>query len=449
MKQNDFEHTGMFKLVLSLAIPSMIAQFVNILYSIVDRMFVGQIEHVGNICLAAVGICGPIVTLLSSFGTLVGIGGSIWLSVCLGQKNEKKASAVLYNSFIMLVCTAIGLTFLFIGVKHYLIYWFGGSDSLYPYANTYLTIYTLGTFFALMSIGLNYFITAQGYATIAMSSVCLGAITNIVFDFIFIKISKMGVAGAAVGTVLAQFLSCIFVLYFLRCKAFISLKKEELSLDAMKHIVKLGFSPFLIIATDSILLIVMNMMLQKYGGDMSDVYISAITVAQSYFLLITGPLLGISSGTQPIYAYHFGAKNLNKIKQAFKIILSFGFLFCLFMFVVSLKFSDAFVTLFTTDKQTIPIASRAIKIFCLGILMMSIQYVLVDGITALSHVKLSLFLSLNRKTMYFLCTLFLPMFFGVSNIFYAQPIADIYASLVTIFCFIKIIPSYLKSHGVQ
>ena len=191
MRQNDFENTPMLKLVMGLAIPSMIAQLVNILYSIVDRMFVGQIEEVGNVCLAAVGICGPIVTLLSSFGTLVGIGGSIWLSMCMGQKNEKRASQILYNSFVMLVVLSLCLTLGFILLKHNLIYWFGGSDALYPYANTYLTIYTLGTFFALMSIGLNYFITGQGYATIAMLSVCIGAITNIVFDFILIRSLKI------------------------------------------------------------------------------------------------------------------------------------------------------------------------------------------------------------------------------------------------------------------
>lgn len=449
MKQNDFEHTRMLKLVFSLAIPSMIAQLVNILYSIVDRMFVGQIEHVGNICLAAVGICGPIVTLLSSFGTLVGIGGSIWLSICLGQKNEKKAHQILWNSFVMLLILSIGLTFLFVLLRRHLIYWFGGSDTLFPYANTYLTIYTLGTFFALMSIGLNYFLTSQGYSTIAMISVCVGACTNILFDFLFIKVLKIGVSGAAIGTVIAQILSCVFEIFFLRYRSKIRLGKDELSIDMMKHISKLGFSPFLINATDSVILIVMNGMLQKYGGNMGDVYISAITVAQSYFLLITGPLLGISSGTQPIYAYHFGARNLKKIKEAFKIILSFGFLFCLFMFIVSMCFSNVFVSLFTTDALTMPIASRAIRIFCLGILLMSIQYVLVDGITALSHVKLSLFLSLNRKIVYFICTLVLPLLFGVSNIFFAQPIADIYASIVTMICFIKIIPSYLKNHGVQ
>ena len=217
----------------------------------------------------------------------------------------------------------------------------------------------------------------------------------------------------------------------------------------MKHIVKLGFSPFLIIASDSIILIVMNMMLQKYGGDMGDIYISAITVAQSYFLLITGPLLGISSGTQPIFAYHFGSQNLKKIKEAFKIVISFAFLFCLIMFIISMCYSNVFVAMFTNDAMTMPIADRAIKIFCLGILMMSIQYVLVDGITGLSNVKLSFFLSLNRKLMYLGCTCLLPAFLGVSNIFYAQPTADMYASIVTIVCFIKIIPSYLKSHGVK
>ena len=446
MKHNDFENTPMLRLALSLAIPSMIAQFVNILYSIVDRIFVGQIENVGNLCLGAVGVCGPIVTLLSSFGTLVGIGGSIWLSMALGQKSEEKAKSILFNSFVLLVVLSIGLTFVFSLIKENLIYWFGGSEALFPYANTYLSIYTLGTFFALMSIGLNYFITCQGYATIAMSTVCLGAIVNILLDFVFIKVMKIGVSGAALGTVIAQFVSCVFNLLFLIFKGRIRLRKNKVSWRIMKHIIKLGISPFLILASDSVILIVMNAMLQKYGGD---TYVSANTVAQSYFLLISGPLLGISSGTQPIYAYHFGAKNKEKIDSAFKIITSMGVLFCVAMFIISMCCSSVFVHLFTNDSSIIPISVRAIHIFCLGIILMAFQYVLVDGITALSHVKLSLLLSLNRKMIYLVSACVLPFLFGVDAAFFAQPLCDSVAAIVTMICFVKIIPTYLMAHDIQ
>lgn len=449
MENSKFSTKPMIPLVLSLAIPSMVAQLVNVLYSIVDRMFVGQIEGIGQLCLAAVGVCGPIVTLLSSFGTLVGIGGSIWMSIRLGQKQEKKASEILWNSFVMLVGLSLALTLLFLLLKSKLIIWFGGSENIFTYANTYLTIYTLGTFFALMAIGLNYFITCQGYATIAMSTVCLGAITNIILDAIFIRVLHMSIAGAAIATVIAQVLSCLFALGFLLWKSHIKLRREIIDLSIMKHIIHLGFSPFVIMASDSLILIVMNMILQKYGGSQGDLYISAITIAQSYFLLITGPLIGITSGTQPIIAYNFGAKNKKRIVSAFKVIFTFAFLFCLLMLILSITCSNQFVYMFSKDETVLPIAKRAILIFCSGILFMAFQYVIVDGITALSNVKMSLCLSMTRKSIYLASTCFLPMLLGVSYTFFAQPIADIVSSLISIFCFVKIIPFYLRSHDVK
>lgn len=448
MKSHDFGNTSITKLVFSLAIPSMIAQLVNVLYSIVDRMFVGQIEGIGSLCLAAVGVCGPIVTLLSSFGTWVGIGGSIWMSIRLGQKQEKKASIILWNSFLLLFGISIVLTLVFLFSKEYLIGWFGGSSTVFPYADTYLTIYTLGTFFALMAMGLNYFITCQGYATIAMFTVILGACTNIVLDYVFIKIFNFQIAGAAIATVIAQVLSCVFALCFLRWKSKIRLQKECVDLEGMKEILRLGFSPFVILATDSIILIVMNAVLQKFGQSQGDLYISAITVAQSYFLLITGPLIGITSGTQSIIAYHFGAKNKQKIKEAFKVILLFAFSFCACMWLISKFFAGNFVNLFTQEAQTRQLALTAIQIFCSGILFMSVQYVIVDGITALSHVKLSLVLSMHRKMIYLGCTCLLPVFFGVMSTFYAQPIADIWSSIVSSICFIKLIPKHLERNQV-
>lgn len=448
MKESkNFETYPMFKLVLSLAIPSMIAQFVNVLYSIVDRMFVGQIPEIGNQALAAIGVCGPIVTLLSSFGTLVGIGGSVWLSIRLGQKEHEKASVILYNSFILLVAVSLVLTFIFILLKNNLIVWFGASEQLYGYANTYLTIYTFGTFFALMAIGLNYFITCQGYAKIAMTTVIIGALTNIGLDFLLVKVMNYGVAGAAVATVIAQVCSGLFAICFLRSKfSTIRIEKKPLDFDVVKRIVRLGFSPFVIIASDSIIIIVMNAVLQHYGGPQrGDILISAITVAQSYFLLITGPLIGITSGTQAIISYNYGAMNANRIKEAFKYILMLAVGFCILMFIISLCFSNVFVSMFTDDIQTMPIADRAIRIFSSGIIFMAFQYVIVDGITALSNVKVSLGLSMNRKVIYLLATLLLPVFLGVEMTFYAQPIADVLSSLVSIFIFLRVLPPLFAS----
>ena len=449
--KKDLGKDSILQLVFSLAIPAMIAQLVNVLYSIVDRMFVGQIPEIGNQALAAVGVCGPIVTLLSSFGTLIGIGGSIFMSIKMGQKKMDDAKQILYTSFIMLVCVSIILTILFLFLRKPMIYWFGGSDVLYPYANTYLTIYTAGTFFALMAIGMNYFITCQGFASIAMFSVIIGAITNIVLDAIFIRVLHMQIAGAAVATVIAQIMSSLFVIGFLISKySHVQLKKNIFQTDFAKTILKLGFSPFIIIASDSIIIILMNTILQKAGGSgYGDVLISAATIAQSCFLLITGPLLGITSGTQTIISYNFGAKNRKRIEKAFKTIITLALCFCTFMFIIIMFFSASFVSMFTNDPTTTPIAIKAIRIFILGIIPMAIQYALVDGITALSNVKISLALSMTRKTIYIFSLIMLPILFAAESIFFAQPIADILATTITSIVFIKTFPDFMRNNGMQ
>lgn len=448
--KKDLGKDSILKLVLSMAIPAMIAQLVNVLYSIVDRMFVGQIGEIGNQALAAVGICGPIVTLLSSFGTLIGIGGSIFMAIKMGQKNREDAKQILYTSFLMLVGVSLVFTVVFLFLRKPMIYWFGGSDILYPYANTYLTIYTAGTFFALMAIGMNYFITCQGFATIAMCSVVIGAITNIALDALFIRIFNLQIAGAAIATVIAQIISALFILSFLISKySHIRLAKNVFSFDFAKKIIKLGFSPFVIIASDSMIIILMNTVLQRAGGaGYGDILISAGTIAQSCFLLITGPLLGITSGTQTIISYNFGAKNRSRIEKAFKTIIMMALCFCILMFTVMMLFSDIFVAMFTNDIITKPIAIRAIKIFVLGVIPMAIQYALVDGITALSNVKLALILSLTRKMIYVFSLVILPLIFVPETTFYAQPVADILATMITSVVFLKTFSKFLKNNGM-
>lgn len=448
--KKDLGKDSILKLVFSMALPAMVAQLVNVLYSIVDRMFVGQIPIIGNQALAAVGICGPIVTLLSSFGTLIGIGGSILMSIKMGQKEDEDAKKILFTSFIMLVIISILLTIIFLFLRKPMIYWFGGSDALFGYANTYLTIYTSGTFFALMAIGMNYFITCQGYASIAMFSVVAGAITNIVLDAYFIKVLKMQIEGAAIATVIAQIISAIFVLGFLCSRlSVIKLRKNKFMARYAKRILKLGFSPFIIIASDSIIIILLNKILQQAGGaGYGDILISAATIAQSCFLLVTGPLLGITSGTQTIISYNFGARNRERIEKAFKTIVTLALSFCVIMFIVIMFFSKNLVLLFTNDVVTIPIAARAVKIFVLGIIPMAVQYSLVDGITALSNVKISLALSMTRKTIYIVSLIILPIFFMADCAFFAQPIADIIGTLITTAVFIKTYPEFMRTNGM-
>lgn len=439
-------------LVLKLAIPSMIAQFVTVLYSIIDRMFIGNIKEIGDAALAGVGVCGPIVTLLTSFGTLVGLGGSILMSMRMGAGRKKQAESILAHSFAMLVLFSAILTILFLISKKYLLNWFGASPVTFPYANAYLTIYTAGTFFALMAIGLNYFIICQGFPAVGMLTVLIGAITNIVLDPIFIFLLNMKVSGAAIATVIAQFASCTFAILFLIGKKvpikITLLKKKNFSPVIVQKILTLGISPFLILATDSVIIIVMNSVLQKFGGSSEgDILITCATIVQSFMMLITGPMLGISSGTQAILSYNYGAKEIKRVKKAEKYILILCLCFTTLMFFLSRIVPQYFIQIFTKDALQLELCTWGIGVFTLMIIPLSFQYVFVDGFTALGRSKTALFLSLSRKGNYMLFTILLPIFFGARSAFYAQPIADGIAAVMSTVGFLLIFNKHLENRA--
>ena len=439
-------------LVLKLAIPSMIAQFVTVLYSIIDRMFIGNIKEIGDAALAGVGVCGPIVTLLTSFGTLIGLGGSILMSMRMGAGRKKQAESILAHSFAMLVLFSAVLTILFLVSKKYLLNWFGASPVTFPYADAYLTIYTAGTFFALMAIGLNYFITCQGFPAVGMITVLIGAVTNIILDPIFIFLLDMKVAGAAIATVIAQFASCAFAFCFLIGKKvpirITLLKKQSFSPVIVQKILTLGISPFLILATDSVIIIVLNSVLQKFGGPSEgDILITCATIVQSFMMLITGPMLGISSGTQAILSYNYGAKEIKRVKKAEKYILILCLCFTTLMFVLSRIVPQYFIHIFTKDPLQLELCTWGIGVFTLMIIPLSFQYVFVDGFTALGRSKTALFLSLSRKSNYMLFTILLPIFCGASSAFYAQPIADGSAAIMATVGFLLIFNKHLEKRA--
>lgn len=439
-------------LVLKLAIPSMIAQFVTVLYSIIDRMFIGNIKEIGDAALAGVGVCGPIVTLLTSFGTLIGLGGSILMSMRMGAGRKKQAESILAHSFAMLVLFSAVLTILFLVSKKYLLNWFGASPVTFPYADAYLTIYTAGTFFALMAIGLNYFITCQGFPAVGMITVLIGAVTNIILDPIFIFLLDMKVAGAAIATVIAQFASCAFAFCFLIGKKvpirITLLKKQSFSPVIVQKILTLGISPFLILATDSVIIIVLNSVLQKFGGPSEgDILITCATIVQSFMMLITGPMLGISSGTQAILSYNYGAKEIKRVKKAEKYILILCLCFTTLIFVLSRIVPQYFIHIFTKDPLQLELCTWGIGVFTLMIIPLSFQYVFVDGFTALGRSKTALFLSLSRKGNYMLFTILLPIFFGARSAFYAQPIADGIAAIMATVGFLLIFNKHLEKRA--
>lgn len=448
-KANDFGRDSIPLLVLKISIPFMIAQFVNVFYSIVDRIYVGNIPGTGADALAGVGICAPIVTLLSSFGTLFGIGGSVLFSVRLGAEDEKGARRILANSFSMMIIVSLVLTVMFLLTKDQLLVWFGASEVTFPYADRYLTIYTAGTFFALLSMGMNYFITAQGFPVLGMMTTLIGAVINIILDPVFIFLFDMGVAGAAVATVIAQMSSCAFVLLTLRRKKMkvpLGLIRPELSVGW--RIVKIGFSPFLILATDSIIIIALNAVLQYYGGrEYGDTLITAATIVQSYMLLITSPMLGITGGSQPLISYNYGANRPDRIRKTFFWVLMLCVCFTSVMFLISRIAPQYFVAIFTDNQEYAELAVWGIRVFTLIIVPLSFQYVFVDGLTALGMTKISLTLSLIRKALYFGATCILPLIFTAQSAFYAEPAADGIAASISCILFWFIYRKYLRGGG--
>lgn len=442
--RNDLKNGKVGHLVLSFAIPTIFAQLINVLYGIIDRMFIGHIPLIGDTALAGVGVCSPIITLLTSFGTMIGLGGSIMMATTLGLGDKKRAKQILANSFLSLVVLSVVLTAIFLGLKSYLIDWFGGSPDTAPYANTYLSIYTIGLFFALMSIGLNSFIICQGFSFIAMITVIIGAFSNIILDAIFVAVLNLGVAGAAWATVISQMFSCIFVMQFLfGKKTQIRITFHDYSLKVIWRIIKLGFSPFLILASDSAIIIVVNSVLQRYGGpENGDFLICCATIVQSYFLLITAPLLGISSGTQPIISYNNGAGQKDRVIKAEKYIALLGVLFTSFMFLVS-RFAPAFfIKMFTDQPDVIEFSIWGIKTFTLAIVPLSLQYVYVDGLTALEKVHIALPLSMCRKAVYTLFACILPIFMTAKATFYAEPLADIISASISTVVFLTVMYRY-------
>ena len=436
MSKNNLDTDDMRGLVWRLAIPSMLAQFISVFYSIVDRMYIGNISEIGDAALAGVGVCGPIVTLITSFAYLIGIGGAPLVSIRLGAKDEKGARRVLANAFMMMLVLAVVLTLASLLLKEQLLLWFGASEGIFSYANDYMSIYVLGTAFALIAAGMNQFIICQGFAKSGMASVALGAILNIILDPIFIFGFNMGVKGAALATVLSQMISAVFVLYLLFKKVPIRISFGDYDGTTMLRILMVGFTPFIIIAFDNVLIIALNMVLRKYGGGQTDMLLTCNTILQSFMLIITMPLGGITGGTQTILGFNIGARRPDRIFRAMKEIIILCVGFCATMFVAANVVPELFVGIFTKDSENIKLTVKMIQQYTLGVIPLAIQYELVDGLTGMGMTRFSIFCSIFRKTVYIGGVILIPMFSDIMNVFYAEPISDFAGTTMSIIVFL-------------
>ncbi len=438
------------RVVLKLAIPSMLAQFVNVLYSVVDRIYIGHMPDVGTLALAGVGICGPIVTLLSSFGTWVGLGGAPAMSIKLGEQDAEGAKKILHNGAMLLAVLSLVLTAAVFAFKEPLLRLFGAGGNIAGYASEYLSWYAAGTVFAVLTTGLNAYIVGQGHGKAGMVTVLIGAAANIALDPLFIYTFEMGVAGAALATVISQAISAVFTVCFLLGKSVeVRLGVGGYDKKTVGRILLLGLSPFLIIATDSIMILALNGILRAYGGEQADALLSAATIMLSFMQIVTLPLGGISGGTQPALSYNYGANRADRVKKCEAWILGLCLVYTVVMFLIARFAAGPVVSVFTDDATLKAQSVKFIRVYTLMLLPLAFQYALVDGLTALGIAPVAVSLSMFRKIVLMLTlTLTLPPFFGAEAAFWAEPISDACGGVVSTIVFCALIDKILKKRDL-
>ncbi|MEE1477208.1 MATE family efflux transporter [Fusobacterium sp.] len=436
------------KLFFTMAIPSVLAQLINVLYNIVDRIYIGHIKDIGSLALTGVGVTFPIIMVVSAFSAFAGQGGAPLASILLGAKDQEKAEKVLGSSTALLLVFSISLTLILQILKTPLLYAFGASDNVIGFAQDYIGLYMWGTIFVMLSLGLNTFISGQGNAKTAMFSVLIGAVTNIILDPIFIFVMNMGVKGAALATVISQAFSAIWVVNFLISKkSSLKIKRENLKLDMkfVKKIGSLGCSPFIMQSTESLVLLTLNSGLQKYGGDL---YVGSMSILISVLQLIFVPVSGIAQGVQPIISYNFGAGNRERVVKTFKALLIVCLMATMFMGGIAVLFPNFYVKMFTESEELMKLTSKMMPIFTLGMCIFGIQQSIQVTFLAMGQAKFSIFIALLRKVILLVpLAIILPRFLGVKGIYYAEPMADITSVVVASITFALNFKSILKQCG--
>lgn len=439
--RNKLLHQKVPKLLISLAIPMIVAQMVNALYNIVDRLYISYIPDIGTHALTGVGICFPIIMLISAFSALIGQGGAPLASIRLGANKKEEAQKILGNCVFALTVCALTLTVIFYLFRTPILYAFGASDTTLSYAKSYLEIYILGTVFVQYALGLNPFINAQGYTKTGMATVTIGAILNLILDPIFIFVFHMGVKGAALATVLSQAVSALWVIYFLSGdSSSLRIQKKYIHFHAPTFwmILSLGISPFIMNSTDSLVSIAFNIQLKSMGGDL---YVGAMVVLSSIMQLILMPLNGLNNGAQPIISYNYGAKQYSRVRNAVKCSFILNMIFTCTMCIICVFIPWILYTIFTPDMQLHNILKTVMPLYYFGIFMFGAQSAFQNAFLSLGQAKISLVLALLRKVILLIPLIFLiPMLThtGVNGVFAAQGITDIIAGTSTTLCFIVI-----------
>ncbi|MBN9645408.1 MULTISPECIES: MATE family efflux transporter [Terrisporobacter] len=436
-KSIDLGKGSISKLLYTLAVPTIIGQLVNLLYNVIDRIFIGRMAN-GDIAMAGVGVAMPIILLVSAFAMLFAAGGAPLSAIEMGKQDNDKAEEIMSNCFSMLISGGIILTILFLIFKEPILWAFGASNATIGYGLDYLSIYLIGTIFVQISLGMNLFINTQGFTKIGMFTVIIGAIINIVLDPILIFGFGMGVKGAALATIISQGISAIFVLKFLfGKKSILKIRKKYLKLNKKLalSIVALGVAPFIMQATESLVLVSLNNQLLKYGGDLA---VGAMTIMSSIMQVIMMPLMGLTQGAQPIISYNFGAKEMDRVKKTFKLLFIICVSYSAVMVSLIMIFPEFFVSIFNNKPELVEITSWAMRIYFVGMCLFGAQIACQQTFLALGQAKTSLIIAMLRKIVLLVPLIFiLPMFIedGLTAVLLAEPIADIIAIISTVIIF--------------
>ena len=410
-----------------------LAQLINVLYSVVDRMYLGRLP--GHLALTGLGLTMPIVSILMGFANLCGMGGAPLCSICRGQGDDEEAAHILGNSFTLLLILGAAATLVFLLLKRPVLCLFGASEATFPYADAYLTIYLCGTLFVMVSLGMNPFINAQGFAEIGMMTVGLGAVVNIVLDPVFIFVLDMGVQGAALATVIAQGCSAVWVLKFLTGKrAILRLKFDCLALSArrVRKIVSLGLAGFFVNLTNSLVQVVCNTTLQAYGGDL---YVGAMTIINSIREVVSMPVQGLSNGSQPVLGYNYGAGESRRVRQGIRFTSIVVVLYSTAAWAIIMLAPEAMIRLFTSEQPILDVGIPALRIYFSLFIIMSLQIAGQSVFTALGRSKNAIFFSLLRKAIINApLTLLLPYLgMGTDGVFVAEAVSQLIGGLA---CFL-------------
>ena len=430
-KKTDFSQGSVRKLIMAQALPLTMAQLVQLLYNIVDRIYIGHLEDVGDLALTGLGITFPVIVIIAAFTNLYGSGGATLFSLARGKGDTEEAEGLLGNVFSLLLGTSAVLFALCYGFRRPILFLFGASEQSWYYADQYLRIYLLGTAFSMITTGMNGFINAQGFPKTGMLTTVIGAVINAILDPIFIFGFHMGVRGAAMATVISQAISAAWVLRFLTGKqAVIPLRRRSLAvkLPRLKQIIALGFPGFVMQGTNSLVQIVCNNQLQTYGGDL---YVGIMTVLNSVREMVSLPISGLTHGAQPILGFNYGAKRNDRVKEAIRFTAILGTAYLMAAWIAVMLIPRTLIGIFSEDAETITQGARMLNIYFFGFVFMAFQFSGQTTFQALGKAKHAIFFSLLRKVIIVVpLTLLLPgLGFGVEGVFLAEPISNLIGGL--------------------